>query len=170
MINSLKQQLDCVFIVEEALEKPALDSRRCLRKNNNFDYSVMSNERAVQKFEIYSSYSNVVSVIDDIMTDVRKSGFCPDELMIDIFLVLSELIINAIEHGNNFDTSRMVSIEYIIRPDRCCFSIKDEGCGYDYKSIIFSQQLQGLVFVKFIASNICWNEIGNKVFVCFDFN
>lgn len=153
-----------------AFSKSISEDNCCLRKLFSLEKKLFESEIIFKKFTIRSSFAFVMPVLDDILNELRYTGYCSDEKIVDIFLVLSELIINAIEHGNRQDLTKNVTIEYILNENKACFSIEDEGEGYDYKNTLTNEKVKGLCFIKYIASNVCWNSKGNKTFVCMPFS
>jgi anti-anti-sigma factor len=88
----------------------------------------------------------------------------------DANVVLRELLINGIEHGNQKDRSRtVVLIVAHLGGPRFQFSVEDHGQGFDHKSMDFSmpkageKRSRGLPLVHGLADELEFNEAGNKV-------
>jgi serine/threonine-protein kinase RsbW len=86
-------------------------------------------------FSITSSYSSITSAVDSILEFVSGTGNnASDEVYFDIKVILNELIVNAIKHGNGCDCSKRVNITAALTDDDyLCLMVKDEGKGYDTK-------------------------------------
>ncbi len=118
--------------------------------------------------------------------------------------VLVELLINAIEHGNcgisyeektawlekNNDicelidrkcenpeiAARKVFLQYAIEPAVSCFTIADEGAGFDWRALktpsideqVLSLHGRGVALSREMTSNLTYNDRGNQV--SFEFN
>jgi len=89
----------------------------------------------------------------------------------DIILIIRELLINAIEHGNENKLEKEITsrIEYIGR-GRFKITVEDEGAGFEYNrlDLTFSKHKDegrrcGFPLIYALADMIKFNEEGNKV-------
>jgi serine/threonine-protein kinase RsbW len=63
-------------------------------------------------------------------------GDLEDSILFELRVVLSEMLVNAIRHGNREDENKTVKIRAGIVDDGNLFIIvEDEGSGYDFKNI-----------------------------------
>ncbi len=111
---------------------------------------------------------------------------------------LYEIIINAIEHGNldiTFEEKsqaleqekyndlleerynspeykdRKVIIEYVMDDEKLCFTIRDEGSGFDWESVTYEDDMEslsrphgrGILMTRFYFDEVKFNEKGNEV-------
>jgi serine/threonine-protein kinase RsbW len=103
-----------------------------------------------------------------------------NDLLFELKVVLNELILNAIIHGNKEDKDKFVEVNAAItKSNYFLLSISDEGEGYDYnfylkkcsenKDVLcwndVEEKGRGIKIVKSLCDNIRFNEKGNKVFV-----
>ena len=105
----------------------------------------------------------------------------------DVFLVLRELISNAIHHGNKGDLNRTVhvAIHHLKLPDSGCekqpdhftISVQDEGEGFDYQSQdLFMPEKdritakRGLKLVHALVDRLAFRDPGNCATVYLHFN
>ena len=127
--------------------------------------------------------SDVEKVPDMVDWLVKTTGSLLDESgRLDVKLGLTELLINAIEHGNLgrnegekpvndfLLSSRKVAIEYKTGDSYCEWIITDEGNGFDWKSFLsrldadpLGQEGKGLLCCKFHFSELEFNSSGNSV-------
>lgn len=88
-------------------------------------------------------------------------------------LILSELIVNGIIHGNHSDSAKFISIKLVIAgdahdPSVSC-EIADEGDGFDYQSFNSNPENnespggRGIIIVNGLSDTIKFNETGNKI-------
>lgn len=54
-----------------------------------------------------------------------------EEDVFAIKLALEEAFINAIKHGNRYDSQKVVRVEYAVTDEQARFEITDEGDGFD---------------------------------------
>ena len=82
------------------------------------------------KFKIPSDLSAVREVQSRILDDVKRHGYGAESTFA-IKLALEEVLINAIKHGNKFDTSKHVHVESNVTPEAAEIIIEDEGPGFE---------------------------------------
>lgn len=86
-------------------------------------------------------------------------------------VVLRELLMNAIKHGNNHDMDKSIEVRLEhVEENEFCLSIEDEGEGFNPTTINLtlpdnpSQMMhRGYVLVNSFAKRIEFNEKGNRV-------
>lgn len=79
---------------------------------------------------IKSEIASVHQLMDTLMQALRKR-LSEDDLF-DLRLILSELMINSCEHGNQNDCRKMVSVDLLITPELIDVTVWDEGRGFQY--------------------------------------
>lgn len=91
-----------------------------------------------------------------------------------IVVSLLEAVKNAIVHGNNNDASKMVNISFDHIRGGVCFTITDEGRGFDYQSLLVSksdvEQSNGFFLMKKLSDHISFSDNGSKVRLDFIIN
>lgn len=86
-----------------------------------------------------------------------------------ILISLDEAVRNAIEHGNNFDIDKKVTITFSTTNGELVFSVKDEGAGYEISDIDstdydFNRNLgKGLFLIKQLSDSISCNKEGSEI-------
>lgn len=80
---------------------------------------------------IYSSLDLVKNSIEEILGELSKTISDSNDLF-DIKLILTELIINGVFHGNKCNLKKMVNVDIRIMNDRIRIKVTDEGEGTDY--------------------------------------
>lgn len=124
---------------------------------------------------------SVRSVVRDITSYLTNSyGIINETTLFELKVILNELILNAIRHGNKEDCTKAVKIKTAITKDKyVIFLIEDEGEGYDYKCITqenknpfeiaeicgLNETGRGLFIVKNLCDKMKFNSKGNKVLV-----
>ncbi|MCQ2973992.1 MAG: response regulator [Bacteroidales bacterium] len=132
-----------------------IGSKINLDDDNNFRYGAIDSGRIVMKFNTEIGAPRMI--VDRLMSEVAENYF-EEEARTSIELGLSELVTNAIEHGNLNITykektevlkndkltelyqnrlndqklaSRQVTVEYSFSENQCEWIITDEGDGFD---------------------------------------
>lgn len=111
--------------------------------------------------------TDIINLIKDKLSEI-DGKICID--MLDLNLILDEAIINAMEHGNNWDPAKNISIKIILTQNGIQIEIEDEGSGFDYfhKFTIdeikpqLSERGRGLLLMKQFC-DIEWKNCGNII-------
>lgn len=107
-----------------------------------------------------------------ILSSMDSMGY-PDESIRKMKIILTELLANAIYHGNKEDHSKKVTMGHTIDTKKTVISILDEGDGFDPNRIpdptlpenIIKDRGRGLYIVGQYVDNMEFNEKGNRVTV-----
>lgn len=122
------------------------------------------------EFEIPSAISPMHSILDYLLKRVDKLGVIdPDQA--NLFVALDEAFVNAVKHGNKFDTKKLVRITAEISQKEAIFTIEDEGDGFDVNAIpdpldpdnLFKASGRGVLFIYNIMDEVKYNERGNRL-------
>jgi serine/threonine-protein kinase RsbW len=130
--------------------------------------------RCVYKNNIPSAIEEIGVVAADLISCLQKSyGEMDEEIVFDLRVIINEILINAITHGNCEDTAKYVRIDASLTDDDNLFLIiEDEGLGYDYSEICtrhMSDQFdliesgRGMKIVKGLCEKVKVNKRGNKI-------
>lgn len=92
-----------------------------------------------------------------------------------LFLALHEITVNAIEHGNGFQTEKRVWIELKILKGHVFVAIEDEGDGFDWRKRILvpldllgeQERGRGLALTQLFSKEFFYNEKGNRALLLF---
>ena len=123
-----------------------------------------------KKLEVPSVLAAVATVQKAVISEVEACGHGP-ETRFAVRLALDEAMANAIHHGNRDDSSKVVTIEYRVTPDRVQVSVCDEGNGFNPGRIpdpTLSENLikpngRGIMLMKAYLSSVRFNDRGNCV-------
>jgi anti-sigma regulatory factor (Ser/Thr protein kinase) len=125
---------------------------------------------------VYLQYVNYYEEIDRtiaiILSSMDAFGY-PDDHIRKMKVVLSELLVNAILHGNKRDFSKTVTIGHIVDKKAAIISILDEGNGFDPAKVpdpTLPENLardcgRGLYIAYHYVDQISFSEKGNRVTV-----
>ncbi len=81
-----------------------------------------------------SNPKNVDKVSSLVEKLASKFSFAPDTYG-NILISLTEAVNNAIIHGNQQDETKVVEVRTESKNGRLAITVKDEGNGFDYKSV-----------------------------------
>lgn len=135
----------------------------------------------VYKSLVPSKISNIKIVVEDLICNLEQCcGELDDCTLFELKVILNELLVNAIRHGNMDDENKNVKIVASIVEHRNLFVIvEDEGSGYDYNHACdnlkpFCNGLEpsdvsdcsecgrGILIVKRLCESVQVNTRGNR--------
>ena len=79
----------------------------------------------------FASNSKYLSKVDKLSAKVARYAKLDESSRDDLGIVATELVNNAIHHGNKNNPNKMVHIQFFVNSDRIELRIKDEGDGFD---------------------------------------
>lgn len=113
--------------------------------------------------------------IPDIVYQIASSavavGFCQHDLESNLKLALVEALTNAIEHGNQRETGKLVRVDASLKSNTLEVTIQDEGPGFDHQRQVdptkeenlLSERGRGIFLMRSILDEVHYNETGNAV-------
>jgi len=122
------------------------------------------------EFELPSAISLMHIVLEYLMKRVEKLGVVKPEQS-NLFVALDEAFVNAVKHGNKFDSQKLIRIAADVSRHEAKFTIEDEGEGFDVNSIpdpldpenLFKTSGRGVMFIYNIMDEVKYNERGNRL-------
>jgi len=122
------------------------------------------------ELEVPTALSLMHIVLEYLMKRVEKLGVVKSEQS-NLFVALDEAFVNAVKHGNKFDTKKLVRITAEVSGAEARFTIEDEGEGFDVNSIpdpldpenLFKTSGRGVLFIYNIMDEVKYNERGNRL-------
>jgi len=119
---------------------------------------------------VFPSTPETVASVDSFLESRLKAAGFPDDLLADIAVSVSEIVNNAIIHGNKQDESKHVEIDLKIETDRVAISVQDEGGGFDPDALpnpVAQENLmrdvgRGLFIVRAYMDEVNFNMIGGR--------
>ena len=90
----------------------------------------------------------------------------------DLRLILNELLINAVVHGNQLDADKKVEIEIRINGGRIYSRVTDEGTGFNYRKMVtewkaednlFNDHGRGVLLAYHMTDKFKFSEKGNVI-------
>lgn len=113
--------------------------------------------------DIFGDTVVITKQVQEILHDL--SNDLDEDLKFDLRLVLSELLINCHEHGNECDTKKPIHLNIKINDDEIDILVKDEGEGIIsrkiYKATDYKSHGRGLILVEKLVDFIEINK--NKI-------
>ncbi len=132
--------------------------------------TIVQNWREKIEFEIPSLISLMHSILNYLMKRVEKSGIINLENS-NLFVALDEAFVNAVKHGNKYDTTKLVRITAEVSTKEARFTIEDEGEGFNVAEIpdptdtanLFKTSGRGVLIIHNVMDEVRYNERGNRL-------
>jgi serine/threonine-protein kinase RsbW len=126
------------------------------------------------KISIPSLIENI-QIIESFIDNAKEDFEINDDLYGNIMISVTECISNAIVHGNQSDTSKMVHLELQLEPGLLRCSIEDEGNGFDFNQLpdptdpenIEKVGGRGIFLMKHLSDEVKFEEGGKKIVLSF---
>lgn len=134
------------------------------------DPTLLSHTHEKIEFEIPSDLTLMNGVLQYLLERVSKLGLITPEGS-NLFVALDEAFVNAVKHGNKNDPTKLVRVSAELSPTEACFTIEDEGEGFDVQTIpdpcdppnLFKSSGRGVLLMYNIMDEVEYNAQGNRV-------
>jgi serine/threonine-protein kinase RsbW len=126
------------------------------------------------KISIPSLIENI-QIIESFIDNAKEDFEINDDLYGNIMISVTECISNAIVHGNQSDSSKLVHLELQLEPGLLRCSIEDEGNGFDFNQLpdptdpenIEKVGGRGIFLMKHLSDEVKFEEGGKKTVLSF---
>ncbi|MEK0441867.1 MAG: hypothetical protein RL403_845 [Bacteroidota bacterium] len=126
------------------------------------------------KISIPSLIENI-QIIESFIDNAKESFEINDDLYGNIMISVTECISNAIVHGNQSDSGKLVHLELQMDAGLLRCSIEDEGNGFDYNQLpdptdpenIEKVGGRGIFLMKHLSDEVKFEDGGKKTILSF---
>ncbi|MCX7841901.1 MAG: ATP-binding protein [Clostridia bacterium] len=136
----------------------------------------------VFKCSIRSGVDNICPAVKEVIRYLEDIyGLIDDSSVFELKVILSELISNAVKHGNRENYNKEVKVRAGVTNDGKVFiSVEDEGEGHDYNTFAMKASMsahqecdifdmketgRGILIVNKLCDRVKFNKKGNKVVI-----
>jgi serine/threonine-protein kinase RsbW len=134
------------------------------------DPNLLSHVHEKIEFELPSDLALMNGVLQYLHERVSKLGLIKPERS-NLFIALDEAFVNAVKHGNKNDPTKLLRITAELSPKEACFTVEDEGEGFNIKDIpdpcdpanLFRTTGRGVLLIYNIMDEVEYNAQGNRV-------
>lgn len=124
----------------------------------------------MKKITINSNLKEIEETMEFILELVKPFDVV-EEVVFDLKLIMSEILVNAMSHGNLDDPSKKIHITYRLENDRINMTVEDEGEGFDYDNVadpLLPENLskssgRGIFLIRHLAQYVSFNDRGNAI-------
>ena len=119
---------------------------------------------------VHSTRESVSQVTDALAKTLEKADL-PEEVAFDVKLAVQEAVINAVEHGNESDPTRMVHVTCECGDGAVTAVVRDEGEGFDPAGVldptlpenVLREHCRGIFLIRNLCDEVRFNKKGNQV-------
>lgn len=130
-----------------------------------------------EKLDISSSFDNM-RLVERLVEDVCDVFNVNEDNYGNILIAVTEAVNNAIYHGNQGNPDKHIKIGFESGEHNICFSVTDEGEGFDYNSLpdptdplnIDKPHGRGVFLMKNLADKVEFHNNGQEVLLTFNLN
>lgn len=109
-----------------------------------------------------SSNRNEIKKAEDILESLCSNYEISKEKFINIQIALSEVLVNAIMHGNKQNPDKKVFVNFSINKQHLLISVKDQGSGFDINKLpdptlndnLYKESGRGIYILKSLTDKI----------------
>ena len=159
-------------LVKQVINNDLINFNGSLQGDDDITYVILQinpPERKQYYWELYSKTQEIENFYSEVFPVI--SEFVNEETTIKC---LYELVVNAMEHGNNFDSNKKVYVHVVLTNDYVFATVEDQGDGFNWKEkmaaksqdIIDSEKERGrgILMARSLCDRLFYNEKGNKAF------
>lgn len=129
----------------------------------------------IEKLSVPSELSSV-SIVESLIDRVCGSLGVHEDAYGNILIAVTEAVNNAVIHGNCFKSELDIDVEVLNVDDRLCFTVKDQGNGFDYDNLpdptapenLEKENGRGIFLIKNLADDLIFDEGGRVVNIYFN--
>ncbi len=160
-------------LVKQVINNDFIDFNGSLQGDDDITYVILQMnppERKQYYWEIYNTPQELENFYSEVLPVI--SEYINEETTIK---GLYELVVNAMEHGNNFDPKKKVYVHVVLTNDYVFATVEDEGEGFNWKEKMSakSQNIidckkergRGILMARSLCDRLFYNERGNKAFL-----
>ena len=126
--------------------------------------------------KIPSDMSNLYRA-EQLVDKIAEGLDIRDELYGNISVCIVEAVSNAIQHGNNYDVTKIVLLKYEYSEGVLKFVVEDEGVGFNLNTVpdptlpenVENIKGRGIFLIKHLSDKINFDNQGSKLSISFNF-
>ena len=123
----------------------------------------------------FDSSIDSLAKVEQLILSLKEVHNIPEDIYGNIVVATSEGMINAIKHGNNFDSDKKVNVFFESNDNQYIFIISDNGPGFDYSNVpdpthpdnIEKVYGRGIFIMKMLSDEVEFEMEGSKVLLKF---
>jgi serine/threonine-protein kinase RsbW len=122
-----------------------------------------------------SSSFDEINKVEAFITDTCKDLGVNDDYYGNVLIAVTEAVNNAIQHGNKHSSLLEVSVSVANATDEFCYSVKDQGSGFDFANLpdptspenLLKENGRGVFLMRSLADEVLFSSGGSHVDIYF---
>ena len=135
---------------------------------------MMQEYNVIASLELSSNYKSIASV-EKLIDKVCNTVGVNEESYGNVLIAVTEAVNNAIQHGNKENEDLQINVSVKDNPKSVCFSVKDEGLGFDFNNLpdptspdnLLKESGRGIFLMQNLADKVEFIGEGNEVSLFF---
>jgi len=128
----------------------------------------------IETLRLSSNYRSVAT-IEKLIDKVCNTVGVKEDAYGNVLIAVTEAVNNAIQHGNKENGSLQIDVSVLDSTNSICFSVKDEGSGFDFSNLpdptspenLLKENGRGIFLMKNLADKVEFLGQGNQVSLFF---
>ena len=128
----------------------------------------------IETLRLSSNYRSVAT-IEKLIDKVCNTVGVKEDAYGNVLIAVTEAVNNAIQHGNKENGSLQIDVSVLDSTNSICFSVKDEGPGFDFSNLpdptspenLLKENGRGIFLMKNLADKVEFLGQGNQVSLFF---
>ena len=128
----------------------------------------------IETLRLSSNYRSVAT-IEKLIDKVCNTVGVKEDAYGNVLIAVTEAVNNAIQHGNKENGSLQIDVSVLDSTNSICFSVKDEGPGFDFSNLpdptspenLLKENGRGIFLMKNLADKVVFLGQGNQVSLFF---
>lgn len=137
---------------------------------------MISDSTLIDTVEITSELRNI-SEVEKLIDRICELKNINEEAYGNMLIAVTEAVNNAVIHGNCFQKDQLVHVAVIEYADKLCFSVKDQGKGFDFTNLpdptspenIEKENGRGIFLIKNLADDLVFEDGGTRANIFFNY-
>jgi serine/threonine-protein kinase RsbW len=131
--------------------------------------------KVIEHVKFASDIASLIGV-ENMIDSISSTLELQEEFYGNVLIAVTEAVNNAIDHGNKKDLTKFVVLTVGTTENSLCFSIEDEGLGFDYNNLpdptapenILKENGRGIFLMQNLADEMDFESNGRKVNLYFN--
>jgi len=131
---------------------------------------INSDNGYVIKLEIPSELK-FIYVLDSVISEILREMEFDEESIEQVNLAVIEAGTNAIKHGNQNDSTKVVNFQFRLYPDKIGIKIRDQGEGFKIEQVddplnpenLLKTSGRGIFLIQMCMDEVKFNKLGNEI-------
>lgn len=129
----------------------------------------------LQKTLSLSSHIDQLSEVEAMVDALYESEHIPESVYGNVLVAVTEAFLNAINHGNDKDSSRLTDISFELDSSSLIIKVSDQGSGFDFENLpdptspdnLEKTSGRGLFIIKNLADELTFEREGATLVMTF---